>query len=204
MIPSTPPEGCAGFLSFGSGQLLMDERDSKKPFIGGVSKKKRIRKEKVPTKKIQIKRRLRSEEEISKSLLEEDKSNYADYGAKKKAYIRKIISRNNKAVKDLKDLYQRKCQIIGDKLGFKKKDGTPYCEAHHCIPLGEKGADSPYNIIIVNPLIHRMLHYAEVSEIDLSMISKNNTLDIVINGQTHTIKWHPDHAKIVKKKLFEK
>jgi 5-methylcytosine-specific restriction protein A len=199
MLPDTPPEGHAGFLSFSSGQLLLDETDIEKPFIGAISKKKKAKK-----KKVQIKRRIRSEEEITENLFEEDAHYDLDFEVKKKEYIRKIISRNNKAVRDLKGLYQSKCQITGDKFSFKKRDGSLYCEAHHCIPLGEEGADSPYNIIIVNPLIHRMLHYAKVSEIDLSRISKNNTLDIVINGENYSIKWHQDHAKIVKKKLSEK
>lgn len=204
MIPNTPPEGHAGFLSFSSGQLLMDETDINKPFIGIIPKKKKAKKKAAKKKKPPIKRKVRTEEEITKSLFEEDEDYTSDIEEKKKEYIRKIISRNNKAVKDLKDLYQGKCQITGDQYSFKKKDGSLYSEAHHCIPLGEEGADSPYNIIIVNPLIHRMLHYAKVTEVDLSEISKDNSLEIEINGQKYKIQWHPDHAALVKSKSKKK
>ncbi len=79
---------------------------------------------------------------------------------------------------------------------FKKSDGTPYTEAHHLIPLGEGGADAPHNLVIVSAHIHRMLHYADVSDIDLSKIN-NNQLDISINGVPYTITWHSEHAKLV-------
>jgi len=206
MTPDSPSVGHAGFLSFSSGQLLLDETDIVKPFIGVIYVKKKVKKKitkKAKKKKRLIKRSVRSEEEITKSLFEEDENYISEIKGKKKEYIRKIISRNYKAIKDLKDLYQGKCQITGDKYSFKKKDGTLYSEAHHCIPLEEEGADSPYNIIIVNPLIHKMLHYSDVTEIDLSKISKANSLKIKINNQTFTIKWHPDHAKLVKRKSKE-
>jgi len=84
-------------------------------------------------------------------------------------------------------------------LTFLKADGTIYCEAHHLVPLGGEGADLPHNIIIVSPLVHKMLHYAKVSEIDLSAISEDGTLDIEINDARHTITWHPDHAASVQR-----
>ncbi len=112
----------------------------------------------------------------------------------------KIRKRNSKLVKNLKKLYGGKCQISGEDLTFKKKNGDLYCEVHHLIPLGEKGSDSYENAVVVSPLIHRMLHYAKVSEIDLSKI-ENNKLKIEINGVEHTIEWHPEHLEVVKKVL---
>lgn len=102
--------------------------------------------------------------------------------------IIRIRQRNNKLVKNLKDLYEGKCQITGEEFTFKKKNGVFYSEVHHLIPLGENGSDTYENAIVVSPLIHRMLHYANVSEIDLSNIV-DGKLAITINGQSFEISW---------------
>ena len=143
-------------------------------------------------------RKPRSEEEITKSLFDEDNSYASEPEDKLKEVIVKVRIRNAKAVQGLKELYQGRCQISGEQFTFTKKDGALYCEAHHLIPLGNEGADSPYNIIIVSPLIHKMLHYAEVSDIDLSQLSADNKLITTINGKEYTITWHPEHANFVK------
>ena len=114
--------------------------------------------------------------------------------------IFKFRQRNNKIVKNLKKLYNGRCQISGEKLTFKKKNGEFYSEAHHLIYLGEKGSDGYANVVIVSPLIHRMLHYAKVSPIDLSLI-KNNKLKIKINDMEYEITWHPEHLKTVERSL---
>lgn len=106
-----------------------------------------------------------------------------------------VRKRNKKAVSILKQLYQT-CQITGDQYVFKKTNDEPYLEAHHLVPLGQGGADHPSNLVIISAHIHRMLHFAEVSEIDLSKIS-NGKLPILINGQKYEIKWKPEHEKLV-------
>jgi 5-methylcytosine-specific restriction enzyme A len=108
----------------------------------------------------------------------------------------RILQRNSRIVAALKALYGGKCQISGEEYGFRKVDGEPFSEAHHLIPLGEGGADSPYNMIILNPLLHRMLHYAQVNGLDLSKI-KDNRLTFQINDKEYTITWHPRHAELV-------
>lgn len=92
-------------------------------------------------------------------------------------HVINIRKRNKRIINDLKELYKGKCQITGEKLTFQKKNGEFYCEVHHLIPLGENGSDSFSNIIVVSPLIHRMLHYANISDLDLSKI-KDNKLPI--------------------------
>ncbi len=72
--------------------------------------------------------------------------------ATKKQAIIFIVERNQKIVAKLKKLYGGRCQLTGDKYVFKKTDGELYCEAHDLIALGTGSADSPYNIIVVNPL----------------------------------------------------
>lgn len=114
-----------------------------------------------------------------------------------------IRKRNSKAVELLKTLYNGKCQISGEMYSFAKKDGSPYCEGHHLVPLGEGGADDPRNIVIVSPLLHRMLHYANVQRLDLKDIKKMPDgswyLDFLINGQKYTIRWHQSHLNVVNK-----
>lgn len=114
--------------------------------------------------------------------------------------VMNVRQRNTTLVRKLKKLYNGKCQISGETYTFKKEDGEYYCELHHLIPLGEDGSDSYANAIIVSPLIHRMLHYAKVSDIDLNKI-EDGKLIITINGEEYTITWHPDHLKIVEQVL---
>ena len=207
MLLSSPKQGDAGFIT-PSSTLYVDESDISTPFYTTTIKAQPVTtpppvtmpvKTKVekPTK-AKLQRKTRSEEEITKSLFDEDDSYVSEPEDKLKEVIIKVRTRNAKAVQGLKELYKGRCQITGEQFTFVKKDGTLYCEAHHLIPLGNAGADSPYNIIIVSPLIHKMLHYANVSEIDLTAISADNKLDITINGEAYTITWHPEHANHVR------
>jgi 5-methylcytosine-specific restriction protein A len=88
--------------------------------------------------------------------------------------------------------------VSGDKYRFRKRDGSFYSEGHHVVPLGGGGTDDPRNIIIVNPLIHRMLHFAKVEGLHLSKIVElsdgSATLDFTINDEPFTITWKPGHA----------
>lgn len=122
----------------------------------------------------------------------------ADYSAVTpavKEVVTRVRERNQKAVRALKDLYG-KCQITGSKFAFKKADGKPYLEVHHLIPLGLGGADDPSNLVVVSAHIHRMLHYAEVTGLDLSKIS-GSELAIEINGESHVIRWRSDHVATI-------
>lgn len=116
-------------------------------------------------------------------------------------YYASIRRRNQRAVRALKDLYGGRCQITGETETFRKKDGNWYAEAHHLIPLGDGGADNPQNMIVVSPLIHRMLHYADVGPLDLTQTSQGtdgwSELEIVINDGPMTIRWHPLHIRLI-------
>lgn len=142
---------------------------------------------------------IRGYEDIhEKSLFDEDEGTIQNAPPVIKEKVRKVRLRNSKAVKKLKQLYGNLCQISGDKFTFRKTNGSYYSEAHHLVHLGRGGADSVYNIVILSPLIHRMLHYAKIEGLDLKRI-KDNRLVIKINGENYTITWHPQHAKIVQK-----
>ena len=153
-----------------------------------------------------IKNQIKSDEDIEEDLLNQDTSpKLAEVDAEGvdpevKERIFKIRKRNNKIVKELKKLYRGKCQITGEAMTFKKKNGEFYSEVHHLIPLGESGSDSYANAIVISPLIHRMLHYAEVSEINLNNI-RDNKLKIKINDVDYVITWLPQHLETVQKSL---
>ena len=133
-----------------------------------------------------------TEAEAASALFDAD---YSSATPAVKEIVMKVRERNQKAVKALKDLYGE-CQITGTKYVFKKSDGKPYLEVHHLIPLGQGGADAPANLVVVSAHIHRMLHYAEVTGLDLTKISSNE-LPIEINGEAHVIRWRPDHVAAI-------
>jgi len=188
--------GGAGIIENTKG-ILFDVSDPEWPFRIETPSKL------VPSKAVDKGKptfREKSEDEIIKELLDEDESVDVDTTPTQKEVIRKIRVRNHKLIRLLKDLYNGKCQLTGSNLTFKKRDGTLYSEVHHLIPIGDEGSDSILNLVVVSPLIHRMLHYADVSPIDLTKI-KDNKITITINEEEYTIRWHPDHVKIIEKAL---
>lgn len=134
----------------------------------------------------------RTEEAIAAELFEDDRSSEE---VKKTQKVIETFERNRKAVRDLKRLYKT-CQVTGDDFVFSKVNGEPYLEVHHLVPLGEGGSDNPANLVVISAHIHRMLHYAVVEGIDLSKIV-DDKLDFTINGETFTITWRPEHAKVI-------
>lgn len=220
MISKENVKESAGFINLSDSELYLHENERNKPFSttedtldvrtssvestaekGLVASEKSTKEVETEKKKSRtgVKRKKRDESQIIEDLFEEDDEYDGDVEDEVKEKIVRIRKRNTKAVKLLKELYEHKCQITEKEYIFKKKDGTNYTEAHHLIPLGEGGADNPLNMIIVSPLIHRMLHYAKVSEIDLGEIKKDKAgvyyLSIVINDAEYEIRWHPDHIK---------
>jgi 5-methylcytosine-specific restriction protein A len=132
----------------------------------------------------------RPEDDVVEQLFGDDTSPRPE---EKGSSIRKVKKRNVKAARLLKALYGE-CQITGKQYVFSKvSDGAPYLEAHHLIPLGKGGADSPANLVVVSAHIHRMLHFADVSDIDLSKIAKQKLM-ITIDGVPHVVTWHKAHA----------
>lgn len=50
------------------------------------------------------------------------------------------------------------CQLCGNKAPFETRNGEPYLEAHHIIPLADDGPDSLDNIVALCPSCHRKMH----------------------------------------------
>lgn len=50
------------------------------------------------------------------------------------------------------------CQLCGKPAPFETRNGEPYLEAHHIIPLANEGTDSIDNIAALCPNCHRKMH----------------------------------------------
>jgi len=183
-------DGYSGFLSFDEGELLLSVDNIKFPF-----KTSDVENQEEPKKEAKV----IDETYVIEQLFDEDLIDKDAETAERTAKVRK---RNTKIVKKLKGLYENKCQVTGDEFIFKKKNGVNYTEAHHLIPLGQGGSDDPRNLVVLSPLIHSMLHHADVSPINLDemihMDDGSARLALYINGKEYTICWHPKHAKLFK------
>ena len=142
------------------------------------------------------------DEESSDVLFNDDLGSETSTDVQVIEQVIKTRKRNSQLVKKLKTLYGHQCQITGSEHTFAKKNGEHYTEAHHLIPLGKGGSDSPTNLVVLSPQIHKMLHYADVSPIELNdmmhMEDGSALLEITINSQPYTIEWHPKHASLFK------
>lgn len=210
MVESTRGAGDAGNLAFEDGQLFLNENNIFSPFTGETSSTEEWEEETqggepVPHRSASAGRhrpyRPRTNKEIVESLFDEDEDTSTEEQDQIREVTVRIRQRNQKAVRGLKELYQHECQITGSRLTFLKRYGTPYTEVHHLVPLGSGGSDNPHNMIVTSCYIHRMLHYAEVSGIDLSQIQDNLDgsayLNIKINGEDYAIHWRAEHASYV-------
>jgi 5-methylcytosine-specific restriction endonuclease McrA len=50
------------------------------------------------------------------------------------------------------------CQLCGGEAPFKDKNGDPYLEIHHAVPIRDGGSDSAENLIALCPNCHRKIH----------------------------------------------
>jgi hypothetical protein len=74
----------------------------------------------------------------------------------RREYVRELLVRNRKHVRDLKDLYGGICQITGKQvLGGLAGDLT---EVHHIKWLTHGGSDDPSNMIVISPDLHAAIH----------------------------------------------
>lgn len=89
--------------------------------------------------------------------------------------IEKIIEqsiRNDTAlIRQLKQLYDFKCQMPDCKAEIIKKDGSLYCEVAHITPFSEVQCSAAENLIVFCPN-----HHKEFDLGDVQIISRNNKL----------------------------
>jgi 5-methylcytosine-specific restriction protein A len=101
-----------------------------------------------------------------------------------KEKIVKAIQRPSLLSNAIKKKYGFTCRICGYP-GFSKKGGGKYAEVHHMIELNEKAPETlqSWNIIVVCPLCHKKLHFA-----DVKTEFSNPGWKITIEGKEYIIK----------------
>ena len=94
-------------------------------------------------------------------------------GPVRKDVIRSEFARNPYVVAAALHRAQNTCEMPGcvAKL-FERDDGSSYLEAHHIIPLSEKGLDSLDNVAALCPHCHRQQHHSR-DRVALRMQLKN-------------------------------
>ena len=76
-----------------------------------------------------------------------------------------MISRNATFASLIKKRATYHCEICG-RDPFIQRNGKPYAEADHVIPLGNKGTDHPDNMRCLCPLCHRIITFGSKEELD--------------------------------------
>lgn len=77
-----------------------------------------------------------------------------------KEVITKIFIRNANVVAEVLQRAEGKCEICKRDAPFVRgKDGTPYLEVHHNIPLSKGGQDTIENAVAICPNCHRQAHF---------------------------------------------
>jgi predicted HNH restriction endonuclease len=122
--------------------------------------------------KIAVKEQL--DEELEKgikesaSLDDEARRNRLSAASKKPELIQVIsraFRRNPDVIVEVLKRANGKCDQCGEDAPFlRAKDGSPYLEIHHWIPLAEGGEDTVENAGAVCPNCHRKLHFGQTSK----------------------------------------
>lgn len=102
---------------------------------------------------------------------------------------RSRIVRNTVAVKDLKSLYDCRCQMCGDQ---RQGSGDKlYAEGHHLRPLGSphNGPDVPENILILCPNHHADFDYGNI-RVDPDTLAVSHRYDEEVNERLQLIDNH--------------
>jgi len=193
MLDPARKAGDAGIIAVEEGTLLLDEANAQSPFAASPAATAVITAIADATQGDEA-----ADEGLIGRLFGEDVTREWRTQPDVRQRVRKTYRRNQRAAKDLKELYGYECQVSHEQ-GFMKASGSRYIEVHHLVPLGKDGDDDPLNMIVVDPRIHRMLHYADVDGVELQNIEQaadgTASLQIAINGQPYTIRWHPAHAE---------
>lgn len=80
--------------------------------------------------------------------------------------ISQAFKRNPDVIVEVLKRAKGKCEYCGNDAPFiRAKDGSPYLEIHHWIPLSENGDDTVENAAAVCPNCHRELHYGILREL---------------------------------------
>lgn len=106
-------------------------------------------------------------EAVTAAMISELERKYISASPEVKARVSKTIERGpiGNLVKHANGFRCQLCEALGlDALGFKKRSGEAYVEAHHVMPVAtrEIGSLSASNIITACANHHRQCHYGDV------------------------------------------
>lgn len=119
-------------------------------------------------------------------LQSEEKASDAERPKRTEAKVNRII-RNTTIVRELKDDYNHRCQLCGEKR--QKASSEPYAEGHHLHPLGHSppGLDARENIIVLCPNHHSDFDYGMV-RIDTETLEVHHAYDDEVDGKQLTVR----------------
>lgn len=102
------------------------------------------------------------DQEKARSLSNEELISRVNQKKNRLAKEKKIITKGYERDQEIAEYAIRravgKCDLCGCDAPFKKKDGSPYLEAHHVVWLSRGGEDSKTNVVAVCPNCHRKIH----------------------------------------------
>jgi len=113
-------------------------------------------------------------------------SRYANIQPRERAKkIQNHLDRGSAVTKALKSLLGAKCQVCGW-MGFKKKNGEDFIEAHHIVQLSEKkeGSLCTENVVLLCPNCHREIHYGK----QFFVSDNEENIEIVLSTRKATIR----------------
>jgi hypothetical protein len=115
--------------------------------------------------------------------LGELEARYLHAGPEVKERVSRSIERGpiGALVKNANGFKCQLCDALGlDPIGFKKRNGEPYVEAHHMMPVSTKqiGSLAASNVLTVCANHHREIHYGCI-EVNIT----DTVFDIVISGK---------------------
>lgn len=104
-------------------------------------------------------------EKNDKSFDEKGKNdNNVEYLVKKSTIQTSSYSRNAEVKQIALDRARGKCALCGKDAPFLTKEGKPFLEIHHIIPLSLGGSDSTDNVVALCPNCHRKMHILNLGE----------------------------------------
>lgn len=75
--------------------------------------------------------------------------------------LRQEFVRNPDVIAEVQARAESNCEHCGAPAPFLRRDGRPYLEVHHRIPLAEGGEDTVENAVALCPNCHREAHHGE-------------------------------------------
>lgn len=108
------------------------------------------------------------------------------------------VVRDTELSKEIKELYDYRCQICNISIKPTKTEIGKYVEAAHIKPLSQNGDDLKNNIICLCPNHHTMLDYGSISILDdLTVIGLDNAMIHTKHSlNKDNFKWHRDNIFI--------